>query len=138
MQQNPAYNLKKMTLVVSQFEIPGPDFEPEENLDLGINIDNTEVNSDKEFDVKLGIVLRDPDTKNEFIHVSYVGRFQLLREQAEINLKDFSQVNAPAIIYPYIRQHVRALSLEAGFSQPIILPIINFVELRRARDEHAN
>lgn len=56
--------------------------------------------------------------------VSMLGTF-LLKGELHFSIENFKNMNAPAIIYPYIRQHVRSVSLEAGLS-PIILPVINF------------
>lgn len=70
--------------------------------------------------------------------VKMVGIFKKNRE-VPYSDDEFSQINAPAIIYPYIRQHIRALSLDAGMN-PIILPLINFqkrYELIREQEEAA-
>lgn len=41
-----------------------------------------------------------------------------------------SKINGPAIIFPFIREHIASCSLKAGV-RPIFLPPVNFVELVR-------
>jgi len=64
------------------------------------------------------------------IQVTMTGEFERIQTFEEFSLDDneFGRINAPSIVYPYIRQHVRALTLDAGIN-PIILPVINFVKL---------
>lgn len=58
------------------------------------------------------------------ILVSMIGIFKKIGDISLSN-EEFININAPAVIYPYIRQHVRSLSLDAGLA-PIILPMVNF------------
>ncbi len=41
------------------------------------------------------------------------------------SVEEFSNVNAAAIIYAYIRQHISSLTLQAEM-KPVILPLVNF------------
>lgn len=43
-------------------------------------------------------------------------------------IEKFARINAPAIIFPFIREHLASISLKAGI-QSILLPPINFVKL---------
>lgn len=56
-----------------------------------------------------------------------VGKF-IQSGTPELPKKKFAQHNAPAILFPYLREHLSNLSLRAGIP-PIILPPVNFVEL---------
>ncbi len=58
------------------------------------------------------------------IQVTMMGIFEKIGS-AQLSDNEFTQINAPAIIYPYIRQHIRALSLDAGID-PILIPLVNF------------
>ncbi len=59
--------------------------------------------------------------------IEMVGEFQYA-ENAELSVETFGRVNGPAIIFPYIREHLSNMSLKAGIP-PIFLPPINFVRL---------
>jgi preprotein translocase subunit SecB len=57
--------------------------------------------------------------------ISMVGIFELTDEKP-VYLNEFLKVNAPAIIYPFIREHLHSLSNKAGY-EGINLPPFNFV-----------
>ncbi len=57
--------------------------------------------------------------------VSNEGLFELHGEKSEF-FRSFCYINAPALIYPYIRETVFSLTGKAGI-QPINLPPFNFV-----------
>ncbi len=44
-----------------------------------------------------------------------------------LDIDQFAKVNAPAIIFPFIREHLSSLSVKAGIS-PILLAPVNFVK----------
>jgi preprotein translocase subunit SecB len=130
---NSNFDLEKIALVSSSFQVPAIDFNPDRDLALSINVASTNLHNTDHFEVKLSLSIKLPKNDQTIATVVYSGKFQQIQENEQLTKEYFSQVNAPAIIYPYIRHHVRYLSLEAGFHRPIILPIINFVELARKR-----
>ncbi|MEM0992724.1 MAG: protein-export chaperone SecB [Bacteroidota bacterium] len=62
-----------------------------------------------------------------YMKVAMVGVFKKTGE-TPLTDNEFKNINAPAIIYPYIRQHVRSISLDAAI-KPILLPLVNFQKL---------
>lgn len=50
--------------------------------------------------------------------------------QAGLPLEQFAQVNAPAILFPYLRETVSNLTARSGHPA-LLLPTVNFVELAR-------
>lgn len=50
-------------------------------------------------------------------------------------LKQFSTINCPAIIFPYIRETIADLTRRAGF-RPLHLDPINFIELAKKRESY--
>ncbi|QUE76220.1 protein-export chaperone SecB [Stutzerimonas stutzeri] len=68
------------------------------------------------------------------IHVVYESEFHTDREMDETFRKgNFPYVNAPAIAYPFLRAFISNLTLNCGYS-PVMLPSVNFVELRKNID----
>ncbi|MBD0403202.1 protein-export chaperone SecB [Flammeovirga sp. EKP202] len=61
--------------------------------------------------------------------IKMAGSFEF-SEDNSIPLESFGNINAPAIIFPFIREHLSGLSMKAGI-QPILLPPVNFVELAK-------
>ncbi|MBP6532466.1 MAG: protein-export chaperone SecB [Bacteroidia bacterium] len=57
----------------------------------------------------------------------FVGVFEIIGTPL-LNIENFGTVNAPSILFPFIREHIAGLSLKAGIN-PILLPPVNFVAL---------
>ena len=49
-------------------------------------------------------------------------------EDFENKLERFANINAAAIIFPFIRENAATISAKAGMS-PIMIPVTNFVKL---------
>lgn len=58
--------------------------------------------------------------------ISMAGVFEKYGDSS-LDLEQFGQVNAAAIIYPYIREHFSNLSVKAGLGL-IFLPSVNFAK----------
>ncbi len=63
--------------------------------------------------------------------IAMVGIFECT-ENPELPEDTFGKINAPAIIFPFVREHLASMSLKAGI-EPIILPPVNFVQLAEAK-----
>lgn len=63
-----------------------------------------------------------------YTKVTYIGIFSV-ENKNNLDLKKFSEVNAPAILFPYIREEIHARMLKAGLPKSLIIPPINFVAL---------
>jgi preprotein translocase subunit SecB len=89
-------------------------------MDVGIvvNIGNP---SDHEGDEK----------KSEFdLKVHLLAKFSVDQNRFPIEQIDhWAENNAPLVLYPYIREHVHALSIRAGI-KPILLPLMEVPTLR--------
>ena len=59
--------------------------------------------------------------------IAMIGIFEKIGE-TNISIEDFGNVNGPAILFPYIREHFSNLALKAGLGN-IFLPPTNFVSL---------
>jgi Preprotein translocase subunit SecB len=90
-----------------------------------------EVKEEEAVSSYLKISLESDEQPENYIEVTMVGKFETSKG-FPFPKDDFFHINAPAIIYPYIRQHIRSLSLDAGI-KPIILPLINFEALYEAK-----
>ncbi len=112
-----------------------------------INVDDQDFVSD----TKIAITnAGTPDSFNVTVHLTYVagkgddheisadikmvGVFSL-PEDSVLPHEQFVNVNAPAIIFPFIREHLSSLSSKAGLN-PILLQPVNFVKM--AQDKNDN
>lgn len=56
--------------------------------------------------------------------VELMARFKVDESRFPVDkINDWAKRNAPIIIYPYLREHVYALTLKAGF-MPMLLPLV--------------
>lgn len=131
-QTKQAFNLISIINIESAFKreiIINEDYTKAKNI-LELNISK---NFEKdEFGVFLTI-----DLKQEYggknlveLHVTSVGVFKKNGDISDEATNSFCDVNAPAIIFPFVREIIANLSVKGGL-QPIIIQPINFVELSK-------
>jgi len=127
-----AFKLLKIILIESFFKRePHIDFD-NKKLHSNINIDVQ--NSIENSNVLYVTVIMDFDTSvdNKKLissKIKMLGIFEF-GEKLTLSIDNFANINAPAIIFPFIREHLSNVSMKAGI-QPILLPPINFVELAK-------
>jgi len=127
-----AFKLLNIILIESYFKRePQIDFD-NKNLHNNINIDVQ--NSTENSNILYVTVIMDFDTSidnKKFISskIQMLGVFEF-GKKLPLSLDSFANINAPAIIFPFIREHLSNVSMKAGI-QPILLPPINFVELAK-------
>ena len=59
--------------------------------------------------------------------IKMVGVFKC-ESDAIIPIDQFAKANGPAIMFPFLREHLASITLNAGIS-PILLPSVNFIRL---------
>ncbi len=74
----------------------------------------------------LNIIICDENGALE-IEVGIVGNFVIAEELKDI--ESFIKINAPAILFPYVRAHVTTLTSISGI-KPVILPTLNMTKDR--------
>ena len=70
------------------------------------------------------------DKEQVSITVKMAGVFESIGETQIKDYDEFGRVNAAAIIFPYIREHISSLSAKAGIGM-IILPPVNFAASKK-------
>ncbi len=68
------------------------------------------------------------------LELRYVGLFRVDSEEPNMEMSEFLKNAAPAIILPYIREHVCSMSAKAGL-KPIYLPPVNIIAALKANEE---
>ncbi|GJM36568.1 MAG: hypothetical protein DHS20C18_55690 [Saprospiraceae bacterium] len=127
------FDLQKIAIVYSHMARPSSIYEQQGKLSFDIKISQEHDEEQKLVFVSLLVTSHDKgeEDKKLELKIKAEATFAILNisEDKGLALDYFTNVNAPAIIYPYIRQHATYLSLQAGTINPIILPILNFVDL---------
>jgi len=94
-------------------------------ISVGAKVDDSNIG---QVNVKLDVF--EKDTNSFKISCCMIGIFDLSDiKDIPISIDDFLFVNAPAIIFPYLREIVSNLTLR-GSMKALILPTCNFKEMR--------
>lgn len=81
---------------------------------------------DNKFVVTLNLIYRGLNEQKQMCNadITMIGVFEKFGEPA-LSEDKFKAINAPAIIYPFIREHLFNLCLKAGIAN-VLLPTVNF------------
>jgi preprotein translocase subunit SecB len=89
---------------------------------------------EKEMFVFLTVTLTQKNEERTLVEikVTNAGHFETDEILSEDKKEAFCSINAPAIIFPFIREIIVSLSVKAGLD-PILIQPINFVELNKPK-----
>ena len=125
--KQPGIEFKNIILIEDNFKR-----DPDVPNKSKINVDfETTSNIGEEFaNVEITTQLRLLHEDKEVLkhNCKFVGIFLVKKEDENMNIEDFVRNNAPALMLPYIREHITSISSKAGI-KPIILPPINLIAL---------
>ncbi len=128
------YEIISVILLESSFKRVAQISFPIENPELDIEVQPA-ANADE---IHVGVALLFKAKKNEVVEIDaqikMVGIFKIASDTPELDKNTFAKINAPAIIFPFIREHLASLSLKAGVP-PILIPPINFVKLAKQKQQ---
>lgn len=98
-----------------------------ESLQIGFEPRGTHFKEDGRFELFLGVRIED-EGKSLLIEVDTIATYILEGDVSEKMLQTFFYINAPAILFPYIRAYIATLTTLSGMS-PINLPTLNLTQL---------
>jgi len=87
----------------------------------------THFKADSKFELSLGVRIED-EGKSLLIEVDASATYVLEGEVSDKMLRTFFYLNAPAILFPYIRAYIATLTTLSGMA-PINLPTLNLTQL---------
>ena len=95
------------------------------NLEASVSISQDE---DKlAYEMSCGI----KDEKEFFnIKCAMIGFFSVIKGEENMGLKEYSNLNAPAAIFPYIREIIASTTTRAGIP-PVVIPPVNLTAIKR-------
>ncbi len=82
---------------------------------------------DSNFQLQLGVKIED-ENKSFKIEIEAVSNYSFKNKEGLDNLGQFFYMNAPALLFPYIRAYISTLTNLSGF-EPINLPTLNMTGL---------
>lgn len=127
---NQEYTFTNVILIESTFKrVPvinfsSPDYKNDINLELEVQKQENQLSVFVTLFLTAGTT-ESPDVEAQ---VKMLGVFLKNEEINQIDMDTFGKINAPAIIFPFIREHIASVSSKAGIPT-ILLPPINFVKL---------
>lgn len=65
----------------------------------------------------------------------FVGFFSVIENEKNMDIKRFIENYSPALMFPYIREHIATITQKAGV-KPILLPPINIQALIKNKNEN--
>jgi len=101
----------------------------EQEIDYSIKIGHTDYSTEEKF-IVVGLILEVAENEKEKYHPPYnlkveiVAKFNVDEDRFPVEqINDWAGRNAPMILYPYLREHVYALTLRCGYP-PLNLDLI--------------
>ena len=131
MEQSQNYKLLNIILIESTFKRAVtinpevPEYGNRININIEKNIEENNIYINVILDYWCGI----EDAWEVVARINMLGFFES-PENPSLSIEDFCQINAPAIIFPFVREHLATVTMKAGIN-PILLPAVNFVELAK-------
>lgn len=128
MSDNKTYKLKSLSLIESNFVREAEiDFASEIKNNIDLDIQHSVVGSDVIISLKVNLSGKVKRKRLFQVSTTYIGTFEIGDENI-LPVEKFVEANGPAIMYPFVREHIATTSLKAGL-QPILLPPVNFIKL---------
>ncbi|MEA3446910.1 MAG: protein-export chaperone SecB [Bacteroidota bacterium] len=100
---------------------------PSKKISLGFAPKGFINKEDSNFQLQLGVKIED-DNKSFKIEIESVADYSFENSEGLEKLDDLFYINAPALLFPYIRAYISTLTNLSGF-EPINLPTLNMTSL---------
>ena len=119
-------------IIKSSFEMS--DISGDISFKIGFDPSGKILSESNKFELKLNVLIE--DEKNLFrIEIESIGGFTFDSNIKHETLSKMFYINAPAILFPYIRAYITTLSTLSGL-QPIIIPTLNLSNLGKELEKN--
>jgi preprotein translocase subunit SecB len=135
--ENKIFKIRNVILLESQFSrmseinYSNPSFETKDNINIDIQAKDNVLFVALTFTYSAG--LKEVEQQEINARIKMLGVFEHSNADAEA-VQQFGKINAPSIIFPFIREHLASLSAKSGVNT-ILLPPINFVALAEQNEK---
>ncbi len=99
---------------------------PEVELNINMNTNDQEENYSTQLDIT--VLMKYDNTDVLKLETSFVGQFSIEDKQQNMNITNFLDNHSPALMFPFIREHIAMITQKAGVG-PVLLPPINILAL---------
>ncbi len=101
--------------------------DPSKKLSLGFDPKGFINKEELTFQLHLGVKVED-ENKSFNVEINAVANYTFESREGLDNLNNFFYINAPALLFPYVRAYISTLTNLSGF-EPINLPTLNMTRL---------
>lgn len=119
------FQFKGFTITRSLFE--RTDNEPSKKLSLKFSPKGVINTHESSFQLALGVMISD-ENKSFNIEIDAIANYLFENKTEFENLSKYFYINAPALLFPYIRAYISTLTNLSGFN-PVNLPTLNMSRL---------
>ena len=109
--------------------------QPKSTFDIDFAPSGVFVGENKSFELTFVFIAMDDESGNEVVNVRCVARYSFHDIHSLDEVPDYFYSNSIAILFPYVRAFVSALTLQANVA-PILLPTLNLSEMQNVLKEN--
>ena len=125
--KQPGIKFDAIILVAERFwrdlNVPG-DSEISFNVEMSINTDGETATTQ----LLTTLIMKSLEKEVLKLESTFVGLFSVDKENENMEMEYFLRNNSPAVMFPYIREHIAAITQKSGVGS-VLLPPINIVAL---------
>lgn len=125
--KQPGINFNSIILVKESFwrdyNVPA-DSEIVFNVDMSINIQENISNTQ----LITSLILKSGEKEVLKLESTFVGSFSINQENKNMDMEQYLKNNSPALMFPFIREHIATITQKSGVG-PVLLPPINIIAL---------
>lgn len=101
-----------------------------EDTKLDLKIESGSSKLDNSYNIELKSILRliKEDKEALILESKFIGFFSVIEGDENMDIDEYIKNNAPALMFPYIREHISAITIKAGM-KPILVPPLNMKAL---------
>ena len=123
--------------IIKKSLIEKKDSESGSNFNINIQPEGKIFRKDQKFQLELKTIIKD---NNDVVNIEVVtlGNFYFDQEIASEQLHKYFFLNAPAIMFPYIRAYITTLTSLSGYKPIILLPTLNLSSIGEQLKENTS
>jgi len=106
--------------------------------DLAINVNWN--NQGKDWLTEFSFTLQMMDNEKEVLKLesTFIGFFSVVEGEENMRMEQFMKNHSPALMFPYIREHITTVTQKAGVKPVLLAPVNVLAMLKDIKDNYAS
>ncbi|HJG72199.1 MAG TPA: protein-export chaperone SecB [Alistipes finegoldii] len=105
------------------------------NMSLNLDLAGEHIVNECRYNLYMKVGVQDK-SKSVKANIEVIGYYEFDNDCKEQELSDYFYINAPAILFPYVRAYLATLSTLSGLSNPIMIPTMNLTKFAEQLKEN--